>query len=724
MLAFDPIELQYTNIEEWLSNEDNFIIYTDENDKDKIICLKKSYFNNIPNDNIISKLIIEDDIVLYKYSLNSQKYINLLTYGVNVGVVNLEQFKNELLTNNIIKLTRTNREFYGMSYNSLLNNENSYEHSKIFSSFDEEKYLILQHYTCFWDGAINGLLREGEEKYRQNNEFLKRMGFYGDTIDSSIENIYHHINVLDNLFLDALKVENEIVVFRGTMDTTLYTGINEGYISTSEELAVAENFSIEAVATKSSIYEMHLHKGVPFIYLDILSQMQGEKELLLPRGLNTVLRKQVKKSNHIYYVVDVYLQNPTQFSNQNKFSLYNIWNINNNEEEIITEKKINRYIEELPIDEYSGEIIQKEDQVDVNGRLYSKTSLLKIAIEQRDNVFIRNINVTKKNIYVDSVIIRDPFTRLEISNTIPPTHFNSGDNNKIIPILPTTIIKVNISGVKDITNIMNLNLIELKMNNINIDSFSFIKNYDNLEKLSLSYNKNIKKDDLSNLNENLKNLSLSNFNTNDILFLNKCTNLEILKLEGCNNLNDISNISNFQKLKVLDLKFSNIKIFPELPKNIIDLDIMGVNIEMDQIFKLKYLTNLSTNSNKIDSLEGIQNLKNLKTLLIDDLKNIDLTPLSSCKELSNLYLNYSKINDISGLSGCINLIYLNLSDTLIENIDVCKNFSGLKSISINNTSVSSLLPLKDLKFLNNITAFTKYKLDKSFLRKEIIIMTS
>ena len=66
MLAFDPIELQYTNIEEWLSNEDNFIIYTDENDKDKIICLKKSYFNNIPNDNIISKLIIEDDIVLYK----------------------------------------------------------------------------------------------------------------------------------------------------------------------------------------------------------------------------------------------------------------------------------------------------------------------------------------------------------------------------------------------------------------------------------------------------------------------------------------------------------------------------------------------------------------------------------------------------------------------------------------------------------------------------------
>jgi len=42
--GFDPINLINVNIKEWLSNNDNIIIYTDE---DNIVCLKKSYFNYI-----------------------------------------------------------------------------------------------------------------------------------------------------------------------------------------------------------------------------------------------------------------------------------------------------------------------------------------------------------------------------------------------------------------------------------------------------------------------------------------------------------------------------------------------------------------------------------------------------------------------------------------------------------------------------------------------------
>lgn len=274
MLGYNPIIMENVNINDWLEeDDDNIIIYTKSDDPNNITCLKKSYFQSLSLNSMIVKLKVENEVILYMKSKNGKKYINLKQFGINSGVVEFTHFMKLLNETNVIYICPSINYFQGCSYESLINNKNSHSHSKMMLDLDDEKVKCLRDYTYGWDSAMNLLLRNGEEKYRQNPEFLSRLSRYGNNIDEAINNIYRHIEVIDSAFLEASKTEEEIVVYRGVKDNIFYDGVNLGYISTTESITKAFDFS-DAI----SIYEIHIHEGVPFLYLEEITLVKGERE--------------------------------------------------------------------------------------------------------------------------------------------------------------------------------------------------------------------------------------------------------------------------------------------------------------------------------------------------------------------------------------------------------------------------------------------------------------
>lgn len=62
MEGYDPISLSTYNLEKWLSEDDNIVFYFNN----EIVFFKRSYFNEVSINNIISKLVIVDGNILYK----------------------------------------------------------------------------------------------------------------------------------------------------------------------------------------------------------------------------------------------------------------------------------------------------------------------------------------------------------------------------------------------------------------------------------------------------------------------------------------------------------------------------------------------------------------------------------------------------------------------------------------------------------------------------------
>ncbi len=221
------------------------------------------------------------------------------------------------------------------------------------------------------------------------------------------------------------------------------------------------------------------------------------------------------------------------------------------------------------------------------------------------------------------------------------------------------------------------------------------------------------------------NDSIQNLNGIDL-----CLNLEILRVVCCDELNDLSALSNFSELNCLELsvldklndyrpvsKLTNLKqlFIIDDPtdlnfiSNLTSLNTLHLSSAIENINPISNLTNLTDlelRVPQVSDLKSISTLHGLKSLRIysGNLKSIQ--PISQLTNLEHLRLclRESKI-DINPISNLINLQYLDLSgNRSLTDVNSLGNLIKLEYIDlsscnnlINLTSIAKLNQLKTLK---------------------------
>lgn len=305
--GFYPYLNTYIDVDDWL-NQDNdniIIVYGSKN-----ICLKRSYFIDISIDNLILECLYKNNALLFKKMIKNNEYINLNRYGFDTNlIVNKDLFTKLIYSSSkqIYNIIHTSTKLNGINKSFVLHNPNSYnEYVKNFGiSYKYQNSLAF--YTSHWDNVINGYLREGDN-YFNSSYFIKNIDLFGNNKEDAITNIQNHIKLIDAAFYDAPKTQSNIILYRGTKrkidDPELETGgIRPGYISTTDDFTIASGFT--SYDDNCCIYKLELDIGIPYIFLDYISQTKGENEFLLPRNLILEYKKRYEENgeNIVEYFV-------------------------------------------------------------------------------------------------------------------------------------------------------------------------------------------------------------------------------------------------------------------------------------------------------------------------------------------------------------------------------------------------------------------------------------
>jgi hypothetical protein len=703
MEGFNPYTLEYININDWIEENDDNIVFILSNSN---ILSKKSYFNDVPNSSIISEVVYIKNNISFKLTLRSNKYINLINYGINSGILNVLDLKNILKEEKYIHLYKTNNKIEGINYNYLLESEYSYNNSHYIHGFIDKSYKSLRRYTHKWDTLINKYLRnKSDENILKNTEFNDFLQMYRISTDELLIMLKQTIEDIDEEFLHSKKTEEEIVLFRGIIGKETYEGLNLSYISTTEKYEIAEGFAGIQNKIKGTLFELHIQPGIPYIYMDKISQHPGEEEILLPRNLITTV-KSIKTYKGLQIIImNVDLQYPNQFEIQNNFSIYDLWSLNiNNETYLNNNCPFNRVDENNnPIDEYNNEPIIKTNSLEVNKRCYNIKSLVEIIENSRKENFMKYDIITsndyiKNGKYIDPTIIRDPFTRIpfndslledieNMSNGMSSYHYYAY-NNKILPKLPNTLTHISFAYCKNVDFVSILHckdIIYLNLYNIKTNNFSYIGNFSKLKELNLT-NTNI--NDISFI-ENCKLieiLDLTRTNISNISSLKFCINLKSLILNSCNQIYDISTLYNCIYLTNLNISFTNV-------------------IDFTPISNLKELESINLSGLSVNNLNFLYpyNIKNIN-VSFTGINNLE--KISKFNMLTSLNISYTKVNDISNLSNCDNLEYLNIENTNITNLEKLIYCKKLKQVIFNNPNV--IIP-EELKYIVDYNPSTMIK---------------
>lgn len=340
--GIEPILNEEITIEEWLSRDvdDNIIVI--DSFKDKIFCLKRSYFTAglTINDIYLNCIINNNQLNTLKTFLGGEKnkYLKIGYYFGNKYLIdknNIDIFQtrggNIFVLEASYRMTAINEESLKLSEISLMKDEE--KHDNILTEddvyFNDIMAFVLLSYTYHWDRAINGYLRQGDkyfsdEYFVSNYEeyfcnfsshevrnyhfsFNKEKGIsrrkrtkdpeilYNDiscSREQAENNIKQAIKKIDECFLKyAERTKQKSVVFRGM--TTPYRNDDgsemkkgdkievKSYTSTSDSIMIADRFTNKK---DCCIFKLIIDEGIPYINM-VLNTYFDEDEILLPRNL-------------------------------------------------------------------------------------------------------------------------------------------------------------------------------------------------------------------------------------------------------------------------------------------------------------------------------------------------------------------------------------------------------------------------------------------------------
>jgi hypothetical protein len=339
--AFDPILRERHSVEEWLAADTDNIIFVVNGKK---WCMKRLYFM----ENVLSPYTILLDCVKGKsgrYNSLDETYIDLQTVGIpNAGILPVKELhKITASTARIYEFHKSSNRISTVRQlemtASLIHNKGVAKHAIDLHQNDlagvvERKYIHhIKDYTYKWDGRVNYYLRSGktDDEFVKDSVHLSHYAEYAKTPEEALEKIKAKIRVFDEIFSKFATISTvPITVYRGVKDDapvpstpaptldasnplskyTPYQGFIPSYMSTSNQREVAVGFSNR---TDCCVYEYTIQPGVPFISLYRHSEFQTEFEILLPRGLTTVVKGVKDEDGLRTYVTEVRLTTPDQY---------------------------------------------------------------------------------------------------------------------------------------------------------------------------------------------------------------------------------------------------------------------------------------------------------------------------------------------------------------------------------------------------------------------------
>ncbi|KAL9957421.1 hypothetical protein ACROYT_G039054 [Oculina patagonica] len=172
-------------------------------------------------------------------------------------------------------------------------------------------------------------------------------------------------------------------------------------------------------------------------------------------------------------------------------------------------------------------------------------------------------------------------------------------------------------------------------------------------------------------------------------------------------LEQVPNLKEFPKLKILDLGCNKIKhVSPgDLEKNcdLRELKLYANEItEISGLDRCKELNNLLLQYNKIKCIgKGLQHVRKLKVLRLDNnqLCKIEHREIGCCSQITVLDISCNSITDISALNALPALEELDLSNNKISKIPDLGRCKKIQELDISRNQVSDLSGLKSLSNL-------------------------
>ncbi|WP_168898207.1 NEAT domain-containing protein [Bacillus sp. ISTL8] len=207
-----------------------------------------------------------------------------------------------------------------------------------------------------------------------------------------------------------------------------------------------------------------------------------------------------------------------------------------------------------------------------------------------------------------------------------------------------------VSGLEYMTNLENLTLEEVKLENI-----KFISNLRQLKSVSITYAELEDIGPLAEL-EHIESLSLRN-----------------------NKISDLSPLSQMKKIKLLDLNSNYIK-------------------DIKPLFTVKSLRTLTVANNQISNagLEGVHQLKNLKTFEISNNGLSNVEHINGMNKLIELGLSKNELVDLTPLSKLSGLQKLNLEENFISDITPLSQLTSLYDLKLGSNEIRDVRPVQEL----------------------------
>ncbi len=207
-----------------------------------------------------------------------------------------------------------------------------------------------------------------------------------------------------------------------------------------------------------------------------------------------------------------------------------------------------------------------------------------------------------------------------------------------------------VSGLEYMTNLENLTLEEVKLENI-----QFISKLRKLKSLSITYGE-----------------------LEDIGSLAELEHIEFLTLRN-NKISDLSPLSQMKKIKMLDVNSNYIK-------------------DIKPLFTVTSLRDLTMANNQISNagLEGIHQLKDLKILEISNNGLSNVEHINGMNKLIELGLSKNELVDLNPLSQLSGLQKLDLEENYISDITPLSQLTGLYDLKLGSNEIRDVRPVQEL----------------------------
>jgi len=316
--VYDPINLEYVPLNDYLNNDSNNIIIVFNN---KAYGVNKSLFMF---NNEMKKCIIANNALLKKKTYdNPETFYNIGYFIGKKVIVNLDTLNDVLNEHRIIELTSKtsgytyiNKELLELTTigilkppakNSIRNVNFKHAYEEVY--FDELISFILHKYSMALYYYINNSLLN-PELYNNNepltDEYLKyllekdlnvkyKKSFKNIDVKNAMDDV---ITKIDKGFIEAApryeRTYIHKVFYRGMKEKYVNTNGDKfenigdtafilNYTSISSAYDEAKQFAMSG--TNPAFYIIFLDEGLPFINMVSTTQFSYEKEYLLPRNI-------------------------------------------------------------------------------------------------------------------------------------------------------------------------------------------------------------------------------------------------------------------------------------------------------------------------------------------------------------------------------------------------------------------------------------------------------